>query len=122
MKQDNSIETAEYCKMKDLLVEPAIAWWANHVLKKKKQIISKVKSRSKKKSHKYGIEMKLVAHTLEIDRKTGTDFWKKALEKEMKNVRAAFNTLDKDHTMKPGRTFLECYMVFDVMMDFTRNA
>jgi len=123
LKQDNPIEIAEYCKMKDLMEEPAIAWWANHVLKKKKQIISKVKSRSKKKTHKYGIEIpKSVSHALEINRKTGTDFWKKALEKEMKNVRVAFNILDKNQIMEPGRVYLECYMIFDVKMDFTRKA
>jgi len=83
--------------MKDLLEEPVIAWWRNHGLRKKKHIISKVKSRSKKKSHKYGIEIsKTVSHALEIDRNTGTDIWKKALQKEMKNVRVALVSNTRD--------------------------
>jgi len=40
----------------------------------------------------------------------------------MKNVRIAFDVLDKDSNIEPGRTFLECYLIFDVKMDFTRKA
>ena len=123
LKLDNPIELAEYCKLKGLLEEPAIAWWAPHTIKKRDQIISKVKSRTKKKSHKYGIRIpKSVKEALEIDRSTGTTYWKDAINKEMKNVRVAFDILDKDKNLEPGRVYLECYMVFDVKMDFTRKA
>ena len=33
---------------------------------------------------------KTVDEALQIDKETGTDFWKKAIEKEMLNVRCAF--------------------------------
>lgn len=123
LKADNPIELAEYCEMHDLLDEPAIAWWASFTLKKRNQIISKVKSRTKKKSQKYGIRIpKTVAEALEIDRITGTTFWKDAINKEMKNVRVAFDVLDENSNIEPGRIYLECYMVFDVKMDFTRKA
>jgi hypothetical protein len=37
--------------------------------------------------HKYGFELpKLVTTALAIDKATGTDFWPKAIAKEMKNV------------------------------------
>jgi len=36
----------------------------------------------------------------------------------MKNVSVAFNILDEDQIMEPGRIYLECYMIFDVKMDF----
>jgi len=49
LKSDNPVELAEYCDINNLLNEPAIAWWAPFTLKKKKQIISKVKARSRKK-------------------------------------------------------------------------
>ena len=123
LKADHPIELAEYCQMKDLFEEPTIAWWAPHTIKKKNQIISKVKARTKKKSQKYGIRIpKNVDEALEIDRITGTTFWRDAIDKEMKNVRVAFDILDKEKNIEPGRTYLECYMIFDVKMDFTRKA
>ena len=123
LKADNPIELAEYCVLKELLDEPAISWWAPYVIKKKQQIISKVKSRTKKKSQKYGIKIpKSVAEALEIDRSTNTTFWKDAINKEMKNVRVAFDVLDDERKLEPGRVYLECYMIFDVKMDFTRKA
>ena len=46
-------------------------------------------------SHKYGLELpKSVAQALEIDRKTGTDFWRKAIEKEIRNVFPAFEFIE----------------------------
>ena len=38
----------------------------------------------KKRSHKYGIELpKTIKEALEIDKMTNTNFWQKALEKEI---------------------------------------
>jgi hypothetical protein len=46
-------------------------------------------------THKYGIELlKTVKEALEIDQRMGTDFWWKAIEKEMRNVMVAFNICD----------------------------
>jgi hypothetical protein len=45
--------------------------------------------------HKYGFELpKTVAQALAIDKATGTDFWAKAIAKEMKNVQPAFKVMD----------------------------
>jgi inorganic pyrophosphatase len=45
-----------------------------------------------KKSHKFGIEIpNTTKRAYEIDQETGTDFWAKAIEKEMLHVRPAFN-------------------------------
>ena len=40
----------------------------------------------------------------------------------MKNNRVAFDILDKDQNVEAGRIFLECYMIFEVRMDFRRKA
>ena len=40
----------------------------------------------------------------------------------MKNIRVAFDILDKDQSIEPGRKYLECYMCFEVKMDFRRKA
>ena len=45
-------------------------------------------------THNFGIEIpNTVEKALEIDGKTGTDYWEKAIRKEMKNVRIAFEEL-----------------------------
>jgi hypothetical protein len=45
-----------------------------------------------KRTHKYGIELlKSIEEALKIDERTGTDFWQKANEKEMRNVQVAFD-------------------------------
>ena len=55
----------------------------------------KVKSKYWRTSHKFGIRVpKAVKEAYEIDRETGTDFWAKAILKEMSNVRIAFQKLD----------------------------
>ena len=56
-KKNHPIETAEYAKYTSIIHEPAIAWWAPHVPTKRDQIIGKVISRTKKKNHKYGIQI-----------------------------------------------------------------
>ena len=63
-----------------------------------------------------------VSHGLEIDKRTGTDFWRKAIEKEIRNVFPAFDFVDDDATIPSGYEFVEAYFVFDVKMDLTRKA
>jgi hypothetical protein len=46
---------------------------------------------------------KSVSHALEIDRRSGTDFWRKAIEKEIRNVFPAFEMMD-DGSAVPSRT------------------
>ena len=135
LKESNPIETAEYAKSNKLEEEPAFAWWINDVLRKRNRIISKVKSRYWKQTHKFGIELpKTVAEAYAIDKKTGTNHWTKAIEKEMSKIRGmdAFERYDKatvedlrsGKAKLPGFTEIGCHMIFDVKMDgkFTRKA
>ena len=87
LKESYPVQVAEYVVNNKLASEAAFAWWVLHVLKKHDRIIKKVKSRYWKRTHKFGIEVPhSVEEALAIDKKTGTDFWMKAIEKEMKNV------------------------------------
>ena len=80
------------------------------MLRSRDRIIGKVKSCYWKKTHKFGIEFpKSVEEALAIDRKTQTDFWCKAIEKEMKNVMPAFEFRDNDDTL-PGWKRIDCHM------------
>jgi hypothetical protein len=58
---------------------------------------------------------------MEIDRRTQTNFWRLAIEKEMKNVMPAFEFCDDDK-MPIGYKEIGCHMIFDVKMDLTRKA
>jgi hypothetical protein len=132
LKASNPIEVAEYAVVNRLVEEPAFKWWVPHVIKRRNRIISKVKSRYWRTTHKFGIRLpKTVQEALDIDRTTGTDFWKKAINKEMSRVKVAWATHD-GHTpqeVREGKAsqligFQEigCHIVFDIKMDFTRKA
>jgi Reverse transcriptase (RNA-dependent DNA polymerase) len=75
------------------------------------------------RTHKFGIEVpKTVKRAIEIDTETGTDFWRMAIEKEMKNNKSAFEILPNGTTVPVGYTMIRCHMIFDIKMDFTRKA
>jgi hypothetical protein len=76
-----------------------------------------------KKSEKFGLEVpQTIKRALEIDKETGTDFWHKAIAKEMLHVRPAFNILKQGARAPVALKWIPCHMIFDVKMDFTRKA
>lgn len=132
LKVSNPVEVAEYAVANRISDEPAFKWWVPHTIKKRNRKISKVKSKYWRTTHKFGIRLpKTVEEALRIDRETGTDFWRKAVNREMSKVKIAWEEHDS-HT--PGQVrngeasdmvrFQEigCHLVFDVKMDFTRKA
>ena len=96
MKESNPVEVAEFAKARGIDDEPAFAWWVPYTLRKRDVILSAVKSRVRKMTHKYGIEIPTsIRDAIEIDKKTGNTFWRDAIEKEMMNVGVAFEALDE---------------------------
>ena len=132
LKQSNPVELAEYAIANGIQEEPAFKWWVKQVLKKREQIIMKVKSKYWRTTHKFGIQIpKTVDEAREIDRTTKTDHWERAIQKEMRNCRVAFEKLDdisveemRIGKVKPGYKEIRCHMIFDIKMDgkFTRKA
>jgi hypothetical protein len=130
LKSSNPVEVAEYAVTNQIVEEPAFAWWVKDVLRRRNRIISKVKSRYWKTTHKFGIRLPhSVQQALTIDEETGTDLWRRAIEREMKNVRPAFERWDKGtiDDARGGKKLVGyqeilCHMIFDVKMDFTRKA
>ena len=59
---------------------------------------------------------------LEIDKESRNDLWKKAIEKEMTNIKSAFCTSNDNEKVPISYQFIKCYMIFDVKIDFTRKA
>jgi hypothetical protein len=132
LKASNPVEVAEYAVANRLVEEPAFKWWVPHVLQRRNRIISKVKSRYWQMTHKFGIRLpKTVTEALEIDKATDTDFWRKAVNKEMAKVKITWKT---NHELTPqqargdraseliGFQEIGCHIIFDVKMDFTRKA
>lgn len=92
-------------------------------------------TRKKKKSffgprEKFGIALpRTVEEAFQLDEKNGDSLWRQAIEKEMTNVRIAFDEF-KEGTMEEikarkklvGYQCIKCHMIFDVKMDLTRKA
>jgi hypothetical protein len=124
LKQSFPIQVAEYAVNNKIAEEPAFKWWVEDTLRKRHRIIKKVKTAKYwKRSHKYGIRLPhSVAEALQLDEESGTNYWRKAIEKEMRNVMPAFEFRDDD-TMPIGYKRIRCHMVFDVKIgDLTRKA
>lgn len=124
VKNTIPVECAEYVHLHGLTQQPAFSWWVPYTLKKRDRIIKKLKARSiARKTHKFGIRVPSdVREALQIDDDTQTDYWAKAIQKEMKNVRVAFKVLEDDEHVPPTYRPIECHMIFDVKMDHTRKA
>ncbi len=130
VKDANLLELAQYAVANGIAKEPAFKWWVQEILKRKRKIIAKIKTKYWQTMHKFGIEIpKSVEHALGIDQLMGTNYWRRAIKKEMKNVRVAFQRWNPDGS-SPGPSSLQgyqeikCHMIFDIKMDgdFARKA
>jgi hypothetical protein len=87
LKEFNPVELAEYAAANQLVDEPAFKRWVVDVLRCRNRIISKLKSRYRKTTHKFGIHVpKSVDETYKVDKETGTDLWTATIAKEMAKV------------------------------------
>ena len=95
LKDSNPLELAEYAVANQIQEEPAFNWWVKDVLRMRKSIITKVKSRYWKTTHKYGVRLPhSVEEALQIDRETDTFFWQEAILKERTRVCIAWMARD----------------------------
>ena len=94
VKESHPVETAQCASDDKLLDEPAFAWWPRKVLKKKQRLLSKMQSHWLK-THKHGICVpKTTEQALQIDRETGTDHWRRAIEKEIGAAGVSFEVCE----------------------------
>ena len=52
----------------------------------------------------------------------GNTAWCDSIQKDLKNVRVAFNILDEDANPLPGHTFVKYQIILDVKMELTRKS
>jgi hypothetical protein len=123
LKESFPIQVAEYAVSQGLQNEPAFSWWVKDTISRKNRIVKAMKTRYARKTHKFGVQLpKSIKEAYEIDRITGTDYWHRAIVKEMTNNAAAFKFLESDEEIPIGSTWIPCHMIFDVKMDLTRKA
>ena len=131
LKDSNPVELAEYAVANGIDREPAFYWWVPHVLRKRNRIISKLKKRYWRTTHKFGVRVpKDVAEALYIDSIEGNTFWFDSLKKEMDKIMVAFDikhditpdSIRGDSKLLPGFQEIKCHWVFDVKMDLTRKS
>ena len=125
MKEAYPVQTADYAKSESIHTEPAFAWWVPFTLRKRDVIISQVRARTRKTTHKYGIEIPCnVEHAYELDKANGNDFWAKSIRKEMTNVGVAFEILEPSLGQKvpPGWRKVSGHLIFDVKMTLERKS
>jgi hypothetical protein len=123
LKASHPIEVAEFARARGIDEEPAFAWWVPYTLRKRDVIISAVKSRMNRATHKYGVEMPYsVEQAYALDRKNGNTIWADAIGLEMTNVGIAFEVLESGKMTPVGWSKVTGHMVFDVKMDFTCKA
>ncbi len=75
IKDANPLELAQYAIANGITEKPAFKWWVQEILKKKKCIIAKIKTKYWCTMHKFGIKIpKSVEHALQIDYETGINY------------------------------------------------
>ena len=124
LKESYPVDLAHFVKEKGIEKEAAFRWWLPYVLRKSNTIVSAVKARVVKKTHKFGIEVPAtVIDALKLDKENGDTKWRDAISKEMRNVRTAFRILEEEEGLTVGYSkTMTVHLVFDVKMDLTRKA
>lgn len=80
LKESHPVEVAEFAKARGIADEPAFMWWVPYTLRKRDIILSAVKSRIRKTTHKYGIEIPTsIEHAYKIDERNQNTFWRDAI-------------------------------------------
>ena len=106
------MEVAEFTRAKGIDQEPAFAWWVPYTLRKREIILSAIKSRVRKTTHKFGIEIPTSVEDAErIDAANYNSFWRDAISLEMHNVGVAFEVLDGGRKAPPGWNKLTGHLV-----------
>ena len=104
VKESNPLETAEYAMFRGIDTEPAFAWWVKHVQRLKSRAISRLHaSKQSKYRIRFGIEvLDTIEEALNLGKVNENDLWQNAIDKELNNVRVAFQLLDDNEEVPIG--------------------
>ena len=103
LKKSNHVEVAEHASARNKDNEVAFSWWVPCVLKKREAMISQVTSRTRKTSHKYGIEVPTsLKYAAKIGSRNKNTFWRDATAKQMSVIGVAFDALETGQISPAG--------------------
>ena len=86
LKDSYPVPLADYSVANKIQDKPAFAWWVPYTLKKRIAIISKIKSKLWKKTHKYGIKIpRNIKEAKVIYIENGNKLWEESWVMEMTN-------------------------------------
>jgi Reverse transcriptase (RNA-dependent DNA polymerase) len=123
LKEMNAVEVANYAIANRIDEEPAFDWWVKDVIKKKQCLIRASKSKHYMTGFKFGIRLpRTMEDAVQFDAEDKTTFWRDAIDKELNNVRVAFDIKDEGEQAPPGYKKIPIHWIFDIKMDFTRKA
>ena len=88
-----------------------------YTLRKHDRIVAAVNAQVKRVTHKYGVKISQnIKEALAIDAINNDTYWSDAIQKEMGNLKVAFDILEDDVAMPPGWTKTSGNLVFNVRM------
>ena len=87
------------------------------MIKKRKTIIKKVKSKYWQRTHKYGLHVpKTIHEAKEIDKENGNSLWMDAVKLEMSNVMITFEEIEDPSTLGDIYQEITGHVVFDIKL------
>ena len=123
LKISNPIEVAEFSVTRGIDKEPTFTWWVPCTLRRRDRIIAGVNSRVKRTTHKYGIEIpRSVDEALRFDKLNGNTFWRDAINKEMENLKVAFDINSEGSRPPVNYTLATGHIIFNVRMMLEQKA
>ena len=75
LKKSNPVEISEFAKTRNINNKPAFAWWVLYTLRKRDIIIDKLKTRVRKTTHKYSIQVPTSVKNVYKINKTNRDIF-----------------------------------------------
>ena len=121
--QSFPLETAEFAVSRRIENEPAFKWWVPYTLRRQDRIIACVNKRVSRTTHKHGVELPTsVAHAKKLDENNGNTLWMDAINKEMENLKIAFDILEDGAKVPVGYHKASGHLVFGVRMTLERKA
>ena len=113
MKETCPAQTAQYAVSSRLLYEPVFYWWAPYAFKKCDTIISSVRARIGKATHKYGIRIpRSISKAILIDQENKNTLLRDSIDLEMNTILLAFGILLPGQNPPPRYTKSSGHIIF----------
>ena len=117
MENGFPVQVAHYAIKHAIDKEPAFHWWVPYVVRKTKQIISKLKSKYWQRTHKYGIKIpKTADEAYAIDRENNNTYWTQAIQEEMKKIKGAVQIHNGTPSELVGYQQITGHIIFDIKL------